>query len=73
VQQHTILADQSGISKNDIDQLLGGGKVSQMQLQEFFDAGYTEKQALEVILALVVKLISNYTNSIAGTPLDKEV
>lgn len=91
---HTILADQSGISKNDIDALRGGGKlsdpkqntlseftrrliasrgkVSQMQLQEFFDAGYTDKQALEVILALAVKLISNYTNSIAGTPLDKE-
>ncbi|MCK0069426.1 carboxymuconolactone decarboxylase family protein [Kordiimonas laminariae] len=48
------------------------GKVSQMQLQEFFDAGYNSQQALEVILALAVKLISNYTNSIAGTPLDKE-
>ena len=30
-------------------------------------------QALEVILALAIKLISNYTNSIAGTPLDPEV
>ncbi|UTW58772.1 carboxymuconolactone decarboxylase family protein [Kordiimonas sp. SCSIO 12603] len=48
------------------------GKVSQMQLQEFFDAGYNSQQALEVILALAVKLISNYTNSIAGTPLDQE-
>ncbi|MEO3416283.1 carboxymuconolactone decarboxylase family protein [Roseovarius sp. CAU 1744] len=46
------------------------GKISQMQLQAFFDAGYTSQQALEVILALAVKLISNYTNSIAGTPLD---
>lgn len=48
------------------------GKVSQMQLQAFFDAGYSDQQALEVILALAVKLISNYTNSIAGTPLDAE-
>lgn len=91
---HTILAEQSGLSKYDIEALRGGGKlsnakqnalseftrrmianrgkVSQMQLQEFFDAGYNDQQALEVILALSVKLISNYTNSIAGTPLDKE-
>jgi AhpD family alkylhydroperoxidase len=48
------------------------GKLSLMQLQAFYDAGYSDKQALEVILALAVKLISNYTNSIAGTPLDKE-
>ncbi len=48
------------------------GKISKMQLQAFFDAGYNDQQALEVILALAVKLISNYTNSIAGTPLDKE-
>lgn len=47
------------------------GKVSQMQLQEFFDAGYTPQQSLEVILALSIKVISNFTNSIAGTPLDK--
>lgn len=91
---HSILAEQSGLSQEDINALRGGGKlssdkhnalseftrrlianrgkVSQMQLQEFFDAGYNDTQALEVILALAVKLISNYTNSIAGTPLDKE-
>ncbi len=48
------------------------GKVSHGQLQAFFDAGYRDAQALEVILGLAIKLISNYTNSIAGTPLDKE-
>ncbi len=48
------------------------GKLSVRQMQAFYDAGYSDKQALEVILALAVKLISNYTNSIAGTPLDKE-
>lgn len=48
------------------------GKASAAQLQAFFDAGYSDSQALEVILGLAVKLISNYTNSIAGTPLDPE-
>ena len=52
--------------------ILNRGKVSKLQMQEFFDAGYTDQQALEVILGLAVKMISNYTNSIAGTPLDRE-
>ncbi len=49
------------------------GKASEVDLQIFFNAGYSDVQALEVILALAIKLISNYTNSIAGTPLDPEV
>ena len=49
------------------------GKVSEAQLQAFFDAGYTDQQALEVILGLAVKTMSNFTNSIAGTPLDTAV
>ena len=49
------------------------GKASEADLQVFFKAGYSNVQALEVILALAIKLISNYTNSIAGTPLDPEV
>ncbi len=46
------------------------GKASEAELQVFFDAGYSDVQALEVILGLAIKLLSNYTNSIAGTPLD---
>jgi len=49
------------------------GKASEAELQVFFDAGYSDVQVLEVILGLSIKLISNYTNSIAGTPLDKDV
>ena len=49
------------------------GKASESELNVFFGAGYTDVQALEVILGLAIKLISNYTNSIAGTPLDPEV
>ncbi len=48
------------------------GKASEAELQVFFNAGYSDVQALEVILGLAIKLISNYTNSIAGTPLDPE-
>ena len=49
------------------------GKVGQADLAAFFDAGYGERQALEVVLGLAVKTMSNYTNSIAGTPLDDAV
>lgn len=49
------------------------GNTSKADLKVFFDAGYCDVHALEVILGLAIKLISNYTNSIAGTPLDREV
>ena len=49
------------------------GKVSEAELSAFLDAGYTDAQALEVVLGLAVKVMSNYTNSIAGTPLDEQV
>ena len=48
------------------------GSIEPYALKAFFDAGYNEQQALEVILGLAVKTMSNYTNSIAQTPLDKE-
>lgn len=53
--------------------IVNRGKATPNDLQSFLDAGYTEKQALEVVLGLAVKLMSNFTNSIAGTPLDEEV
>ena len=53
--------------------IVNRGKATKADLQTFFAAGYSDIQALEVILGLAVKLMSNFTNSIAGTPLDKEV
>ena len=47
------------------------GSVEPAALRSFFDAGYGETQALEVVLGLGVKLMSNYTNAIAQTPLDQ--
>ena len=49
------------------------GKVSKAALEAFFGAGFTEQQALEVVLGIATKVMSNYTNSIAGTPLDEAV
>jgi len=49
------------------------GKVSPAALEAFFAAGFSQQQALEVVLGLAIKVMSNFTNSIAGTPLDKAV
>ncbi|MFD1551274.1 carboxymuconolactone decarboxylase family protein [Putridiphycobacter roseus] len=46
------------------------GQVSQADLDIFYAAGYEERQVLDVILGLSQKIISNYTNHIANTPVD---
>ena len=68
------LADPKRAALQDFTRILiaNRGKASDAQMQAFFRAGYSDVQALEVILGLAIKLISNYTNSIAGTPLDRE-
>ncbi|WP_233256072.1 carboxymuconolactone decarboxylase family protein [Falsiroseomonas bella] len=46
------------------------GRVPPRVLQDFLDAGYTSRQALEVLVAVAAKTISNYANHLTGTPLD---
>ncbi len=47
------------------------GNVSESALDAFFAAGYGHQQVLEVILGLSQKVISNYVNHVAHTPVDK--
>ncbi|MBU2871859.1 carboxymuconolactone decarboxylase family protein [Colwellia sp. E2M01] len=46
------------------------GNVSQQDLKDFFTAGYSQQQVLEIILGLSQKVISNYVNHVANTPVD---
>jgi alkylhydroperoxidase family enzyme len=46
------------------------GWVSEQGQQAFLDAGYSSAQALEVVLGVTMKTLSNYTNHLAETPLD---
>lgn len=46
------------------------GDVSEAQLAHFYDAGYGPQQVLEVILGISQKVMSNYTNHVAKTPVD---
>ncbi len=46
------------------------GRPDQEDVHFFLQAGFTEKQILDVVLAIAVKTISNYTNHIFETPVD---
>lgn len=46
------------------------GNVTDAQMETFFDAGYSQKQVIEIILGLSQKVISNYVNHVAKTPVD---
>lgn len=46
------------------------GKVAKADLDAFVQAGYGKRQMMEVILVVSQKVMSNYINHIAETPLD---
>lgn len=47
------------------------GNVDDGKVQAFLDAGFTKRNILEVILGYSQKVMSNYTNHLADTPVDK--
>lgn len=47
------------------------GWVSEADINAFIAAGYTRRNVLDVILGVATKVMSNYTNHIAHTELDK--
>jgi alkylhydroperoxidase family enzyme len=49
------------------------GHLGNAEIRAFLAAGYTQRQALEVLVGLAAKLISNFTNSLAHTELDDPV
>lgn len=49
------------------------GHVSEKEVYHFLSAGYTQKQALEILVGIASKTISNFTNSMAQTPIDEPV
>ena len=50
--------------------IINKGHVKENKLKNFIDAGYTQQNVVEIIGGISAKLISNYTNIIAKTPLD---
>jgi alkylhydroperoxidase family enzyme len=47
------------------------GEVADADLEAFYAAGYEQRQVLEVILGVSQKIMSNYINHIAKTPVDQ--
>jgi alkylhydroperoxidase family enzyme len=47
------------------------GRLSPSDIQAFKEAGYKNQQLLEIVLGLAQKIMSNYTNHLADTPLDE--
>lgn len=47
------------------------GWLDDGDLAAFLDAGYERRQALEVLVGVAMKTMSNFTNHIAGTELDE--
>lgn len=46
------------------------GNPTHQDAQQFLEAGFTEANILEIILAVAVKTLSNYSNHIFHTPVD---
>lgn len=47
-----------------------GWVADSKELKDFFAAGYTQQHALEVVLGVTMKTLSNYANHLTHTPLD---
>ncbi len=47
------------------------GRPSSEDVAAFVAAGYSERQVLEIVLAVAVKTISNWVNHVFDTPVDK--
>jgi uncharacterized peroxidase-related enzyme len=49
------------------------GQVADDELQGFLDAGYTQANALEVVLGVSLATLCNYANNLAKTPINPEL
>lgn len=49
------------------------GAVSDGALHAFFDAGYNQQQALEVVLGVSLATLCNFANVLAGSPINPEL
>lgn len=48
------------------------GRLSEQEIETFYAAGYEQQQLLEIVLGLSQKVMSNYVNHIAKTPIDEQ-
>ena len=61
------------LARFTIDVMTNKGDVDDAALQALFDAGYTEANALEVVLGVSLATLCNYANNLARTPINPEL
>lgn len=49
------------------------GWADEAEIEEFIGAGYDRQAVLDIVLGISVKVMSNYTNHLASTPLDAQI
>lgn len=63
----------SALAQFTIDIMTQRGNVDQAQLQAFLNAGYTQQQAIEVVMGVALATLCNYTNNLAKTEINPEL
>jgi len=53
--------------------ILQKAKLTEAQLNAFFAAGYTQEQAIDVVLGVSLATLCNYVNNLAETPINPEL
>lgn len=48
------------------------GRIDHDEVERFLDAGFTRQNVFEVIMALSLKTLTNYANTLIGADLDEE-
>ncbi len=74
-----LLREGNGLGHEKLDSLVEftrevvrmRGFASEKAVSQFFAAGFSKEQLLEVLVCITMKTLSNYTNHIAETPLDQ--
>ena len=47
------------------------GRPNDAVVSAFYEAGYENRQLLEIVLGIAQKVMSNYVNHLSQTPIDK--
>ncbi|NMH60563.1 carboxymuconolactone decarboxylase family protein [Alteromonas ponticola] len=58
------------LKKTTLSILMNRSKISDSERDAFYQAGYTHRHLLEIVTVMCQKIMSNYINNLAKTPLD---
>jgi uncharacterized peroxidase-related enzyme len=63
----------NALARFTVDVIEARGQISDDQLHAVLDAGYTQGNALEVVLGISLATLCNYANNLAATPINPEL